>query len=314
MSAPRRSPRRRVDGVLLLDKPLGMTSNAALQAVRRLFNAEKAGHTGTLDPLASGLLPLCFGEATKFSAELLDADKSYEAVARLGIRTDTADAEGKVIDERPVNAAREQVEAVLASFVGEIEQVPPMHSALKRDGKPLYAYARAGIDVERPPRRVAIHELHFEDMSGDCIRFSVRCSKGTYIRTLAEDIGLRLGCGAHLSALRRTRIGRLDAALAVSLDVLASLDGTGRDARLLPIDTLLGEFEEFSADAGEARRLTHGQPVARRGIAGQRLRIRGPSGEFLGVGTQRDPAWLWPQRMVAAAGCQQLDNGTAVPL
>ncbi|HXF45929.1 MAG TPA: tRNA pseudouridine(55) synthase TruB, partial [Burkholderiaceae bacterium] len=182
-----------VDGVLLLDKPSGITSNDALQQARRLLNAAKAGHTGTLDPLASGLLPLTFGEATKFAADLLDADKSYEATLRLGVATTTGDAEGEVLDTRPVALTQAQLEAALAQFVGTIEQTPPMHSALKRDGRALYEYARAGIEVERAARRVTIHELRLLTYGGDTARVAVRCSKGTYVRVLAADIGARLG-------------------------------------------------------------------------------------------------------------------------
>ena len=187
---PPRPPRRRIDGVLLLDKPGGMTSNAALQKARGLFNAAKAGHTGTLDPMATGLLPLCLGEATKFAGELLDADKTYEATLRLGVITDTADAEGSVLRTRPVAVTRAQAEAALARFRGEIEQVPPMHSALKRDGRPLYEYARQGIEIERAPRRVVIHALELRRLEGERLDIVVECSKGTYVRTLAEDLSV----------------------------------------------------------------------------------------------------------------------------
>src|SRR4051812_47701901 len=200
-------PARDVDGVLLLDKPSGISSNAALQSARRLFAARRAGHTGTLDPMATGLLVLCFGEATKFSGALLDADKAYAARVRLGARTSTGDAEGEVIERREVRAGPAQIEAALARFRGGIEQVPPMHSAIKHLGRPLYAYARKGETVERSARRVVIRELVLEGMSGEEIDLRVACSKGTYIRTLAEDIGEALGCGGHLSALRRTAVG-----------------------------------------------------------------------------------------------------------
>src|SRR5665811_1708086 len=208
MNAPRaRVARRPVHGVLLLDKPLAWSSNDALQKAKWLMGAEKAGHTGTLDPLATGVLPLCFGAATKFSQLQLDADKTYEAVARLGVKTNTGDAEGEVIEERPVNVTEEDIRNVVSRFTGLIRQIPPMHSALKKDGKALYEYARAGIEVERAAREVTIHELNIAlapvDITQAAITLIVKCSKGTYIRTLAEDIGEALGCGAHLSALRR---------------------------------------------------------------------------------------------------------------
>ena len=198
---------KQVDGVLLLDKPLGMTSNDALQKARRLFSAAKGGHTGTLDPLATGLLPLCFGEATKFSADLLDADKTYEAVLKLGVTTDSGDAEGQVTSTATVDVNKAQIAEVLPQFVGDIQQIPPMHSALKRNGRPLYELARKGIEVEREPRAVTIFAIDCLDFSGDLLTLRVACSKGTYIRVLAADIGKALGCGAHLAALRRTVVG-----------------------------------------------------------------------------------------------------------
>jgi len=196
--------------VLLLDKPLGLSSNDALQKAKRLFRAEKAGHTGTLDPLATGLLPLCFGAATKFSQVSLDADKAYRATLKLGQTTSTGDAEGEITKERPVEVHRAALEDACAQLVGEIEQIPPMHSALKRDGRALYEYARDGIEVERAPRRVRIHDIAIVDWHSDVLVIDVRCSKGTYIRTLAEDIGSALGCGAYLAALRRTGSVSLD--------------------------------------------------------------------------------------------------------
>lgn len=291
-----------VDGVLLLDKPVGITSNAALQAVRRQFNAAKAGHTGTLDPLASGLLPLCFGEATKFSSALLDADKRYDAVVRLGIRTDTADAEGQVLEVRPVHVERDRVREALDAFRGEIDQVPPMYSALKREGKPLYAYAREGIHVDRASRRVRILDIALTDWGDESFSMSVHCSKGTYIRTLAEDLGRHLGCGAHLAALRRTGIGRLSLDRAVRLDVLQDMAAASRDTCLLPIDSLLGDVPGLALGNDEVRRLRHGQPVARPGGVGERWRVTGPDGQFIGICVQRDASWLWPQRLIAEPG------------
>lgn len=297
--------RRRLDGVLLLDKSLGLSSNHALQAARRLYNAEKAGHTGTLDPLATGLLPLCFGEATKFSGELLDADKRYVATVQLGVTTDTADAEGAVLECRPVAVDRSQVAAALSAFVGEIDQVPPMYSALKRDGKPLYEYARAGIELERKPRRVSIHELRLLDegrnLAAGCFVFEVRCSKGTYVRTLAADIGDRLGCGAHLAALRRTGIGGLDVTQAHTLASLEGLAAEARDALLLPPDALLAGLAEARLDAADAARLRHGQAVRWAGEEGARLRVYDAEGIFIGVCRRVADGWLQPQRLVAGS-------------
>jgi tRNA pseudouridine55 synthase len=214
---PPRQPRRALHGVLLLDKPLGWTSNDALQKAKGLLRAEKGGHTGTLDPLATGLLPLCFGAATKFSQASLDADKAYRATLKLGVRTSTGDREGEVLETRPVQVDRTAVEAACARFVGSIDQLPPMHSALKHEGRALYDYARAGIEVERAARRIVIHRIDIVAWQDDLLLIDVTCSKGTYIRTLAEDIGAALGCGAHLEALRRTGSGALSIADAVTI-------------------------------------------------------------------------------------------------
>jgi len=298
VNAPRRLPRRAIDGVLLLDKPLGLTSNAALQSARRLYNAAKAGHTGTLDPLATGLLPLCFGEATKFSGELLDADKTYAATIRLGVTTDTADAEGQVLQTRPVQVSAQQLAAVLGRFTGEILQVPPMYSALKRAGKPLYEYAREGITLERAQRRVTIHTIELHEFGEDALSLTVVCSKGTYIRTLAEDIGAALGCGAHLQALRRICIGRLRLDRAVTLPGLEAQDQQQRDARLLPADALLEGLPRAELDSTDAVRLGHGQPVRWGGEAG-RWRAYA-QGVFLGLCELDDSGWLNPRRLIAA--------------
>lgn len=296
MNAPRRAPRRSVDGVLLLDKPLGLTSNAALQSARRLYNAAKAGHTGTLDPLATGLLPLCFGEATKFAGELLDADKAYTASLRLGTTTDTADAEGKPLITRPVQVSPQQIDAVLRRFTGEIMQVPPMHSALKRDGKPLYEYARQGIELERTPRRVVIHAIDLDGFSGETLSFTVACSKGTYVRTLAEDIGEALGCGAHLAALRRIRIGRLRLEQAVTLADLEALNLEQRDALLAPPDALLLELPRAELDSTAAGRLVQGQAIRWGGPAGRWRAYAGST--FLGLCELADDGWLKPRRLI----------------
>ncbi len=279
-----------------------MTSNDALQKARRLYNAAKAGHTGTLDPLATGLLPLCFGEATKFAGELLDADKASLATVRLGTTTDTADAEGQVLETRPVTATEADVREALARFLGEIDQVPPMHSALKRDGRPLYEYARQGIEVERAPRRVTIHAIDLTDWQGETFAIEVACSKGTYIRTLAEDIGAALGCGAHLAALRRTRIGSLEIADAVPLEAIEALEPAERDRRLRPVDALLDALPRAELDAAGAQRVLHGQGVRWQGPAGSRYRYYGEGGDFLGLGELTADGWLNPRRLVAQSG------------
>lgn len=268
MNAPRaRVARRPVHGVLLLDKPLGWSSNDALQKVKWLLRAEKAGHTGTLDPLATGVLPLCFGAATKFSQLQLDADKTYEAVARLGLKTSTGDAEGDVIEERAVNVTEEDLQNVLPRFTGLIRQVPPMHSALKKDGKALYEYARAGIEIEREAREVTIHELKMALAPVECaqpaINMIVKCSKGTYIRTLGEDVGEALGCGAHLSALRRVDTGGFHASQCVTLAALEAMSEEERLACLMPVESLLGEHTVVTLDSENAGRFLSG--VRRRG-------------------------------------------------
>lgn len=290
---------QRVDAVLLLDKPLGMSSNHALQAARRLFNAEKGGHTGTLDPLATGLLPLCFGEATKFAGELLNADKRYRARVHLGITTDTEDAEGAVLSESPVAVGLADIEAVLAEFRGEISQLPPMYSALKRDGKPLYAYARAGIELDREPRQVTIYELQLLNCELPFVEIDVLCSKGTYIRTLAADIGARLGCGAHLAALRRTGIGRLDLRQAIPLADLEAANEEMRKQYLLPVDALLSTVPIARLDAEQSRRIGHGQAIPWAGDIGSRLRLVSETDVFLGVGNVSTDHMIHPERLIA---------------
>ena len=307
MNAPRRPPRRRLDGVLLLDKPLGMSSNTALQVARRLFNAAKAGHTGTLDPLATGLLPLCFGEATKFAGELLDADKAYDAVIRLGVTTTTADAEGEVLDTRPVCVDPEQVANILPRFLGEILQVPPMYSALKRDGKALYEYARAGVEVERQARRVSIHEIRLNDFQADRLAISVSCSKGTYIRTLAEDIGRALGCGAHLASLRRTRIGSLTLGQAVTIEQIEAATGADRDALLSPADSLLEGLPRIDLDEALSRRFLQGQALRWQGPEGRYV-VDG-QGRFLGLAVLDASGYLKPRRLVSV----ESGDGSASP-
>ena len=260
-SRPPRLPRRQVHGVLLLDKPLGLSSNDALQKVKRLFRAEKAGHTGTLDPLATGLLPLCFGAATKFSQVSLDADKRYTAVLKLGETTASGDAESEVLVRRAVtpeqvNAAR--IAEACAAYTGEIDQVPPMHSALKHEGRALYEYAREGVEVAREPRRVTIHAIDILRWQDDVLELDVRCSKGTYIRTLAQDIGERLGCGAHLIGLRRTGCGGVSLDEAVTLEALQAMSEAERDALLRPADVLLREWPDVLLPEAEAARFLTG--------------------------------------------------------
>jgi tRNA pseudouridine55 synthase len=278
-----RIQRRALHGVLLLDKPLGLSSNDALQKAKWLLRAEKAGHTGTLDPLATGLLPLCFGAATKFSQLSLDADKRYLATLALGVRTSTGDAEGEVLERREVSVTREQIEVACAAFVGEIDQTPPMHSALKHQGKALYEYARAGVEIERAPRRVTIHAIAIVEVHADTVTLDVRCIKGTYIRTLAEDIGARLGCGASLAALRRTGSGCLTLDGAISLAALEALPESERATLLASPDCLLAESPELRLPSAEAARFLSG--LRRRVTApdAPRVRVYGPEPHaFLG--------------------------------
>ena len=282
MSKPPRQPRRQLHGVILLDKPLGLSSNDALQKVRRLMRAEKAGHTGTLDPLATGLLPLCFGAATKFSQVSLDADKRYTATLKLGATTTTGDAEGEVLQTRPVTAEQvnaERIALACEQFTGPIEQVPPMHSALKHQGKALYEYARQGIDIERPPRQVTIHRIDILGWQGDVLELDVQCSKGTYIRTLAQDIGEALGCGAHLIGLRRTGSGGVSLNGAVTLEALTAMSEAERDAHLLPADILLNDWPEVLLSEPEAARFLTGLRRRTRLADAPQVRVYGPHPE-----------------------------------
>jgi tRNA pseudouridine55 synthase len=280
-----RIERRALHGVLLLDKPLGLSSNDALQKAKWLLRAEKAGHTGTLDPLATGLLPLCFGAATKFSQVSLDADKRYLATLKLGVTTTTADGEGAAMQERPVNVTQAGIGAACAQFTGLIHQVPPMHSALKRDGKPLYEYARAGIEVEREARCITIHQIHIVDWQHDVLTIDVTCSKGTYIRTLAQDIGEALACGAHLAALRRTASGTLNVQGAVTLEQLTAMTEPEREALLMPVDALLSDWPSVALPQDEAGRFLTG--LRRRVVMADvsAIRVYGPEPRaFLGSG------------------------------
>jgi tRNA pseudouridine55 synthase len=282
VNKPVRQPRRHLHGVILLDKPLGLSSNDALQKVRRLMRAEKAGHTGTLDPLATGLLPLCFGAATKFSQVSLDADKRYTATVKLGQTTTTGDAEGTVLDTRPVTPELVNAETLASAcqaLTGPIEQVPPMHSALKHQGRALYEYAREGIEIERPARHVTIHALDMLSWQGDVLEIDVRCSKGTYIRTLAQDLGERLGCGAHLIGLRRTGSGGVSLDGAVTLEALQAMTETERDALLLPADILLSDWPDVTLSAPEAVRFLTGLRRRTHLADAPQVRVYGPHTE-----------------------------------
>jgi tRNA pseudouridine55 synthase len=311
MNAPRtRVQRRPVHGVLLLDKPLGLSSNQALQKAKWLLRAEKAGHTGTLDPLATGVLPLCFGAATKFSQLHLDADKTYETTVRLGVRTTTADAEGEVIETRPVQCSWGQLVEVLDRFMGPIRQIPPMHSALKKDGKALYEYARAGEVVEREPREVVIHELELIDaqLQGDApqLRLHVLCSKGTYIRTLGEDIAEALGCGGHLTALRRVATGPFTETQCVTLEALEAMDEAQRLQQLKPVDVLLGGHETVTLDEENSGRFLSG--LRRRGHwhDSERVAVYGDQPRTL-LGTAHVKAGeLIPGRLLSPIEIQQI--------
>jgi len=300
---PPKKPRDLVDGVLLLDKPVGLSSNDALIKAKRVMNAKKAGHTGTLDPFATGLLPLCFGEATKFSQDLLEADKTYEATVHLGIKTDTGDTEGEAIETLPVDVTVEQIEAALARFRGPILQVPPMYSALKRDGKALYEYAREGIVLEREARPVTIHALELIAYEAPMLRIRVTCSKGTYVRVLGEDIGAALGTGAHLNALRRIQVG------ALTLDGMITLEALQAHAEprslLAPVDALLSTFPAVELTPELAKRFLNGQRLAlgKEAVAVPpeqgRVRVY-HEGKLLGTANLQEWSILAPERLIAA--------------
>ena len=303
-SRPVKKPRDLVDGVLLLDKPVGLSSNDALIKAKRVLNAKKAGHNGTLDPFATGLLPLCFGEATKFSQDLLEADKTYEATVHLGIMTTTGDTEGEVVEQLPVDATVEQIETVLARFRGPILQVPPMYSALKRDGKALYEYAREGITLEREARPVTIHGLALVEYTAPFLKILVTCSKGTYVRVLGEDIGAALGCGAHLNALRRVEVGNLAGQDMITLDAL--LAHPDPLSLLKPVDALLSTFPAVELTAELAKRFLQGQRLALGKEAVTvppeegRVRVY-HDGRLLGTGQLGEYAILAPERLISTA-------------
>jgi tRNA pseudouridine55 synthase len=299
---PPKKPRDLVDGVLLIDKPVGLSSNDALIKAKRVVNAKKAGHTGTLDPFATGLLPLCFGEATKFSQDLLEADKTYDAVVHLGITTTTGDTEGEAVETRPVNVTAEQIEAALAKFRGPILQIPPMYSALKRDGKALYEYAREGITLEREARPVTIHKLEMLAYDAPMLTIRVTCSKGTYVRVLGEDIGAELGCGAHLNALRRIQAGSLTVEGMVTLEQLQAHDNPL--SLLAPVDALLSSFPRVDLTQELASRFLNGQrlalnrePVTLPETQG-RVRVYHDA-KLLGTAILQDYGVLAPERLIA---------------
>ena len=301
---PAKKPRDLVNGVLLLDKPVGFSSNDALIKAKRVLNAKKAGHTGTLDPFATGLLPLCFGEATKFSQDLLESDKTYLATVHLGITTTTGDTEGEAVETKPVDVTLDQIEAALARYRGPILQTPPMYSALKRDGKALYEYAREGIVLEREARPVTIHALTLVAYDAPFLKIAVTCSKGTYVRVLGEDIGAALGCGAHLNALRRTEVGPLTIAGMITLDdLLAHPDPL---SLLQPVDALLSSFPALELTPELARRFLQGQRLAlgKEDIAvpEQQGRVRiYHDGSLLGTGILGEYAILAPERLISTA-------------
>ncbi|NVJ59665.1 MAG: tRNA pseudouridine(55) synthase TruB [Gammaproteobacteria bacterium] len=295
---------RPVNGVLLLDKPLGHSSNHVLQKVRRLYNAQKAGHTGSLDPLASGMLPICFGEATKFSQYLLDANKAYTVTAKLGETTTTSDAEGEIIEQRPIKCSAQEIESTALSFIGSSKQVPSMYSALKHQGQPLYKLARQGIEVERQARDIHIDKLTVESITSNTFSLYVECSKGTYIRNLVEDIGEQLGCGAHVIKLRREWVAHFDNASMVSMEQLQSLRDNEQfdelDGLLLPVDCALEGYEQQILDADAAHYFCHGQPVfaGAECVSGELVKVYDESELFLGIAIVDDDMKLAPKRLV----------------
>ncbi|MBZ2189394.1 tRNA pseudouridine(55) synthase TruB [Alcanivorax sp. JB21] len=296
---------RDINGILLLDKPPGVTSNGALQVVKRLFSAAKAGHTGSLDPLATGMLPICFGEATKFSQFLLDADKSYRVTARLGVTTETGDADGAEVTTRPVTSDAATIEQTLMTFLGDIQQIPSMYSAIKHQGQPLYKLARQGIEVERKPRNVTIKRLAMLAVDGDDVTFEVDCTKGTYVRSLVEDLGTALGCGGHVTMLRRLSAGPYPTSEMLTMDELGALKEEGGfeaiDARLLPVATSVADWPRVQLGPDAAHFLCQGQPVmaAERPRDGQVALYRADSGAFLGVGEVQEDGMIAPRRLVA---------------
>ncbi|EGQ8130942.1 tRNA pseudouridine synthase B [Vibrio parahaemolyticus] len=306
----RRRKGRPINGVILLDKPTGISSNDALQKVKRIYFAEKAGHTGALDPLATGMLPICLGEATKFSQFLLDSDKRYRVIAKLGERTNTSDSDGEVVETRPVDVTLEKLEACIEKFRGESDQVPSMFSALKYQGKPLYEYARKGIEVPRESRKITVYEIILHRFEGDEVEMEVHCSKGTYIRTIVDDLGEMLGCGAHVTMLRRTAVAKYPYEKMVTLEQLNELLEQAHreeiaprellDPLLMPMDTAVEDLPEVNLIPELADMVQHGQPVQVLGAPEQgALRLTmGEERLFIGVGEMNDDGKIAPKRLV----------------
>ena len=299
--------RMQINGILLLDKSAGVTSNRALQQIKRLYQAKKAGHTGSLDPIATGMLPICFGEATKFSQFLLDSDKSYEVIARLGVQTTTGDSEGSVVATKPVvDVTTSRMELVMEQFLGEIEQVPPMFSAIKHNGKPLYELARKGIEIERKARKITIFSLELKSISNDEFSFHVHCSKGTYIRTLVEDIGRELNCGAHVIGLRRAKVVPYGNAKMYTLATLQAIyESIGHDGLqqcLLPVETSVQVYPAVKLSTAAAFYLRMGQAVrAPFQIDSSLVRLMSEDARFLGMGEVTEDGRVKPHRMVSIA-------------
>ena len=291
--------KKNVNGVLLLDKPIGFSSNQALQKVKWLYSAAKAGHTGTLDPLATGLLPICLGEATKFAQYVTDADKTYFATIKLGATTTTGDAEGEVLTTSAVNVSKQQFEQACAQFIGEISQMPPMYSALKFEGKALYEYARAGVDIARQSRIINISNIVVNGFKVDIAQITVTCSKGTYIRTLAEDIGAKLGCGAHLIGLRRTETAGYLLANTVTIEQLEAMQAEARQALLLPVDSAIESLPKVILNTDAAFYLMQGQAVWQAGkVPSGDLRLYDEQDNFLGLGHLQDDGKVMPRRLI----------------
>jgi len=295
----KKSLKREIDGVFLLNKPLGFSSNQALKKIQWLFNAKKAGHTGTLDPMASGLLPICIGEATKFSHRLLEANKTYIATIQLGVTTTTGDQEGEVVSQKDVVLKPNQLQETLQKFTGDITQIPPMFSALKFEGKPLYEYARQGIEIERKSRQVTIYDITLNKMEESTVILEVNCSKGTYIRTLAEDIGHALGCGAYLKGLERTQTGNLQLSDALTIEAIEAMSMASREKTLLPVDALLEGLSSIELTLTETEAIKKGQAIDFNGKNDKELRLYGVSGQFLGVGQPDLQGRLFPKRLIA---------------
>jgi len=295
----KKSLKREIDGVFLLNKPLGFSSNQALKKIQWLFNAKKAGHTGTLDPMASGLLPICIGEATKFSHRLLEANKTYIATIQLGVTTTTGDQEGEVVSQKDVVLKPNQLQETLQKFTGDITQIPPMFSALKFEGKPLYEYARQGIEIERKSRQVTIYDITLNKMEESTVILEVNCSKGTYIRTLAEDIGHALGCGAYLKGLERTQTGNFQLSDALTIEAIEAMSMASRENTLLPVDALLEGLSSIELTLTETEAIKKGQAIDFNGKNDKELRLYGVSGQFLGVGQPDLQGRLFPKRLIA---------------